>query len=895
MSHVFSPYRSVGVVCNTVPPVVRFHPGHREFYVSTVAERRLLTYKVSNSGLKTVSDPFPDEVTCLTQHKGHVIAGGSLGGLFIVRNSREVDAYPAAAQGIGLRFLECFGHLLVGVTEDNRMHTWTMLPDIAIGQLIGTVELDASAYPVSALCHPFTFTNKIVLGSAGAAAHLQIWNVVKARLVHAFQPLEAGVTCLTQAPAEDLLAVGLASGLILLHHLRCDVTVVKLRQDFGPVAGLTFRTDGQPIMLSGSRQGQVTVWHLEDRRVCGLLNDAHPSAAIAGLACLHSQPLLVTTGADNCLRIWIFDRPGDHLPRLLHQRAGHSRPPSDVRFYAGAGVGGVFGADLLSTGLDSGVRLFSLESESLSRCLGKAKRSGKSLGQILPPVSALACEPARHGDWCTMVACHSGSRLATTWDLRKGCQGHLRLEPRLMSSNEAAYKTAVATSVDISGCGNFVLIGYSTGHVIRYNVQSGREAKKPYEPTLPAAALCVRCDAHNRMALAVDVNGGLGVYAFKRGHRLASLTVFENPDSGGATAAELHRASGLVAVASAAEIRLYQLAPSVSDPMRAIATGSRGQPVSRLRFSPDGAWLMAAVGSSLYTYSVMLGCLIDRLDCPAPPIVCFDMSPTGDLLVTGHQDRLGLQVWVNSTLFKPLIGGLTVDSASAAAADSDGDSTGGDGLVTLTGLPPGRWQCLVDLDAIRARNAVQQPLVPKAAPFFLGATSSSTRSTTAAKSALEPLDSTGAAEISSRQSEPILLSEFSRRLLLASDDASSENSRQDRLIACLTHLEGLNPTAIDSEIRDLSDDLFAAFLHAAAACLERGTHFETSQAYLAVFLRHHCVAIATAASTESESCRTALANLRKIQRQVWSRIADSMLETESLLAYTREGLVGHGM
>uniref|UniRef100_A0A1I8HDR9 WD_REPEATS_REGION domain-containing protein n=1 Tax=Macrostomum lignano TaxID=282301 RepID=A0A1I8HDR9_9PLAT len=785
-----------------------------------------------------------------------------------------------AAQGIGPGFPGMLRHLLVGVTEDNRMHN---LDDCCrtspSGQLIGTVELDASAYPVSALCHPFTTSpTKIVLGSAGAAAHLQIWNVVKARLVHAFQPLEAGVTCLTQAPAEDLLA-----RLILpAHHLRCDVTVVKLRQDFGPVAGLTFRTDGQPIMLSGSRQGQVTVWHLEDRRVCGLLNDAHPSAAIAGLACLHSQPLLVTTGADNCLRIWIFDRPGDHLRACCT-----SAPDTAGRLAMSDSMPAPASA---ATGLDSGVRLFSLESESLSRCLGKAKRSGKSLGQILPPVSALACEqPARHGDWCTMVACHSGSRLATTWDLRKGCQGHLRLEPRLMSSNEAAYKTAVATSVDISGCGNFVLIGYSTGHVIRYNVQSGREAKKPYEPTLPAAALCVRCDAHNRMALAVDVNGGLGVYAFKRGHRLASLTVFENPDSGGATAAELHRASGLVAVASAAEIRLYQLAPSVSDPMRAIATGSRGQPVSRLRFSPDGAWLMAAVGSSLYTYSVMLGCLIDRLDCPAPPIVCFDMSPTGDLLVTGHQDRLGLQVWVNSTLFKPLIGGLTVDSASAAAADSDGDSTGGDGLVTLTGLPPGRWQCLVDLDAIRRAQR---------SPAAAGAEGGSVFPRR--NFVFDKVDNcgevgAGAAGFHGRQSEPILLSEFSRRLLLASDDASSENSRQDRLIACLTHLEGLNPTAIDSEIRDLSDDLFAAFLHAAAACLERGTHFETSQAYLAVFLRHHCVAIATAASTESESCRTALANLRKIQRQVWSRIADSMLETESLLAYTREGLVGHGM
>ena len=54
--------------------------------------------------------------------------------------------------------------------------------------------------------------------------------------------------------------------------------------------------------------------------------------SVTGLECLSNEPLMVTSSADNNLKVWIFDQ-SDGGARLLHRRQGHSAPVSHVRFY----------------------------------------------------------------------------------------------------------------------------------------------------------------------------------------------------------------------------------------------------------------------------------------------------------------------------------------------------------------------------------------------------------------------------------------------------------------------------------------------------------------------------------------------------------------------------------
>lgn len=65
-------------------------------------------------------------------------------------------------------------------------------------------------------------------------------------------------------------------------------------------------TDGHPVMAAGSPCGHIGLWDLEDKKLINQMRNAH-STAIAGLTFLHREPLLVTNGADNALRVlWLL-------------------------------------------------------------------------------------------------------------------------------------------------------------------------------------------------------------------------------------------------------------------------------------------------------------------------------------------------------------------------------------------------------------------------------------------------------------------------------------------------------------------------------------------------------------------------------------------------------------
>ena len=58
-------------------------------------------------------------------------------------------------------------------------------------------------------------------------------------------------------------------------------------------------------MAAGSPCGHIGLWDLEDKKLINQMRNAH-STAIAGLTFLHREPLLVTNGADNALRVLLL-------------------------------------------------------------------------------------------------------------------------------------------------------------------------------------------------------------------------------------------------------------------------------------------------------------------------------------------------------------------------------------------------------------------------------------------------------------------------------------------------------------------------------------------------------------------------------------------------------------
>lgn len=64
-------------------------------------------------------------------------------------------------------------------------------------------------------------------------------------------------------------------------------------------------TDGNPVMASASTEGHIAFWDLEKRQLGTVLRDAH-KGMVCGMKFLPSQPLLVTNGPDNSVKVIFF-------------------------------------------------------------------------------------------------------------------------------------------------------------------------------------------------------------------------------------------------------------------------------------------------------------------------------------------------------------------------------------------------------------------------------------------------------------------------------------------------------------------------------------------------------------------------------------------------------------
>lgn len=62
--------------------------------------------------------------------------------------------------------------------------------------------------------------------------------------------------------------------------------------------------DGNPVVASASTEGHIAIWDLEKRQLASTLHDAH-KGSVCGMKFLSSQPLLVTNGPDNSLKVKI--------------------------------------------------------------------------------------------------------------------------------------------------------------------------------------------------------------------------------------------------------------------------------------------------------------------------------------------------------------------------------------------------------------------------------------------------------------------------------------------------------------------------------------------------------------------------------------------------------------
>lgn len=673
---LFKPFRALGYITDDVPFAVQWRG--KEAYVTVSVGRTWQIYNTAKLTLVMVGPQLRHTVTALAV-KGDLTFAATGAVIEECKRMHKVGEY-AGHRGTVLQML-VIGDMLLSLGADRRLLIWRIgqheEPEVCI-------EFDDGFAP-SALCHPDTYLNKVLVG--GEDGRLQLWNFVTGARLHTFKGWGSAVRCLVSSPALDVVGMGLADGRAVLHNVRYDETVVAFDnaagagtadERFGPgssgalgISGsssaggagagractcISFRTGpGLPLMAAGGGAGVVSVWDLEERRLHGLLRDAHDGPLLS-LHFFPGEPLLMSSAADNSIKQWVFDG-ADATARLLRFRSGHSAPPTVVAHYAE-------GLRLLSAGADRAFRVFSSIQDQQSRELSQkhaARRAKKARVREeevkLPRILALAASEARERDWSNVITAHEGDLTAYTWRLQHFTIGEAKLKPP--PTELAGRPAAPVTAVAVSPCGNYGLVGSAAGRIDRYNMQSGLhrgvfsrrvprgQAGATNGGLLPAhdgAVAGLAVDSCNRLLVSLGASdGALRTWDFKKQSLVAEVAV-----GCAASHLALHPASGLAAVAGAdLVIRMYDV--EASRLVRRFP-GHRDR-ITSLCISSDCRWLLSSsLDGCVRVWDVPAGLCLQALALGSP-VTCLSLSPAKDLLATTHAHKRGVFLWSNQLMF----------------------------------------------------------------------------------------------------------------------------------------------------------------------------------------------------------------------------------------------------
>ncbi|KAI1435643.1 WD domain-containing protein [Xylaria sp. CBS 124048] len=809
------------------------------------------------------------------------------------------------------------------------------------------------------------------------------------------------VMCMQPSPALSLLAISYAAGPLTIRNILTDKTLIQVNAgaEDAPVTSIAFRTDGIGAGQDGRKDGvmatatntsgDITFWDLnEGGRVMGILRSAHnpparDGAKVRGGVCkiefLPGQPVITTSGRDNSLKTWIFDEtPFSPVPRILHSRSGHAAPVTSLRFlpsdFDGAEAGNKW---LLSGGKDRSLWGWSLRRDGQSTELSqgnirkKAKKAGILAAGTLsrgptstledlkaPEITCIACSLNRDGGmgampgkqplwqktrdpkksldagisgttgWESIVTAHKDDPFVRTWFWGRKRAGRW------------AFQTGDGTNVStvtMSSCGTFAVVGSVAGSIDMFNLQSGLHRQRFPSKLTPAQARQVRMqqarqadtvvqleartssrflpgtgkhtkaitgivvDSMNHVVISCSLDGRVKFWDFLTGNLMheinwAPMTAI--------TGCRYHAASDLIAFScDDGSIRVVDI-----ETRRTIREfwGCQGK-INDFTFSNDGRWMVAASQDCMVrVWDLPTSHLIDaiRLERPCAALA---FSVTGEYLATASEGELGVNIWNNKALFTHVPTRQISESAVARVSGPTASGEGGQGLLeaafeeasaededevaapsleqlsadmmTLSLVPRSKWQTLLHLDLIKKRNKPKEPpKAPEKAPFFLPST---TGAPSTQQTALEtkPDDDQSQSRIT-RFDQSRMEQAFTGILR-----AGAASGNYDDFIK---HLKTLAPATADLELRSLStgnDDESNELLHFIRAMTSRlvaRRDYELTQAWMTVFLRLHFDLI-----IENEALMGALNEWKKHQAGECSRLDDLVGYCSGVVGFLR--------
>ena len=530
---------------------------------------------------------------------------------------------------------------LITIARDNSVCVWTARE----GSVCRRFVLDADAKYVSS---GIGFTGELLVGTA--SGDLEIWDMQAGVCGYCERANACGgaITTIATCPySADVIALGTSQGTVILYHLSDKVELMKFdHSDKAALCSLSFGHETTNLLVSATTSGSVVVWDLNEGMFRCFLQKPSESmgndtVGPAYAQFLGEEPIIVTAGADNSIRVYQFDET-DLQGSIIRSKEGHANDCILAEF--------IDEERIISGGLDRTLRMCHVFSDSLALSLSQGKMGKLSKRTmcsvqdlLLPPVTSLSYCTPRKSDWSSIVTTHEGSNIARTW----------RMDNLALTKIQLVL-TKVAVRARISRCGHLAVVADDDGGVHIYYLQEGK-LRSSVEKAMPSQLSNMHISGCNSRIIALSKCGSIVIIGLFTGDVQRK---FRTTAHGFSPHSALHLDSHLLCVGTTTgSIEVYGVAPEVKDarelqPVRKFHGHTVPLVALVLEPSTQRYLISSSMRSELAVWDLVMECCVATFTF-SHPVTSLSYDPSGRFFSTTHAGHRGVFVWTSMVKYGP--------------------------------------------------------------------------------------------------------------------------------------------------------------------------------------------------------------------------------------------------
>eukprot|EP01083_Nonionella_stella_P101913 289495_1 len=672
-SVLFREFRVIGLVCNDVP--FCYQKLGDSFFIGTSIGKSFQVYEGKTLRLKISGRSTTNNINAMImRHELTFTAVQS--NIEIWYRVKKVGVITKHRGKVYL--MKLMGHLLLTIGEDRKMYIWDLKRllnrkfDISLilskpsGHLLIKKPLQTIDFSedkedrIECICHPPTYLNKILIGYR--SGKMELWNINSTTLIYTFKNHLAfdisakgkqkqrdgaiGITCIEASPILDVVAIGFSNGYIVIHNVKTDEMVMRFEHFNhsmnGRINGLSFRNDGIPYLVSVGSDCNIVIWDLKQRKLSNIYYKAHQDRIITAKF-IENENILVTSSADNSLKMWIFDDDDDDYGnrsgklRLLKQRSGHSSAPHLCAFHGRK--------TLLSTANDHTLRVSWIQRDI--QCLSMGQRAANK--HSIPRIKCIDSKMSKSRFWSNVVTVHNNDNTVRLWNTSK----FKLIESSLQPLHDNKRSKANASCAIISHCGHFVYVGRTSGVIDKYNIESAlHRLQIPFAHGNIVRSL--HLSMFNNVLISLGGDGLIKFWNIKNGKCQHVIEEIANHNEVISRSCYDKR-SNLLAVATD-NLLVYLFDGSNGSLIRKLNLNREGRAkyyshVTSMIFSPRCQWLLiATMDGSVRVYDLATGLIIDWFKFKNA-VTSMSFAVNNTFLATTHCNTMGIHIWANKHHF----------------------------------------------------------------------------------------------------------------------------------------------------------------------------------------------------------------------------------------------------